>query len=226
MVSENGSKLSVVPKDHITLELCMAAVRQNGMNVFYVPDEYRTPELLMETVKQKPGVLYYRLVDTVPEEVWIEAATRDGALLECIPSHLKTIELCDAAVRSNPKAIKWIDNPTHEQCHIAVSANSKLIEYVPSKFKTQEMIDSLVPFIGIGEYIPHKFMTSAMKIKLKKFYKNVGFKTIGKFIVYPRICRDKCEHDVILETGQLTVMSGDCICKLLDIPRHMFCFRV
>jgi len=62
MVSVNGYKLDNVPREHRTMELCLAAIRKHPLALKYVPAKHRTPELYLTAVARLPT-----LISSLPE---------------------------------------------------------------------------------------------------------------------------------------------------------------
>ena len=73
-VRENGYLLCKVPKEFLTSELCLAAVKSSGVALRFVPEEIRTVEICLAAIK------------------------KCGWGLESTPEEIKTPELCLAAV--------------------------------------------------------------------------------------------------------------------------------
>ena len=144
LVKSNGNTI-ISPKIEVTEELGLVALNQDGNLIKYIP--IKTPLLCMTAVNQ------------------------NGLALKYIPSHSRTIELCMAAVKQNGSVVKNIVLPTFEIAlaavtqyglvlgslslkkicktpeqfttiyTAAVTQNGLALDYIPSKDRTQNIID-------------------------------------------------------------------------------------
>jgi hypothetical protein len=129
-VKQYGSILKIAPKEFITPEMCLEAVKMNthsnsmiiaqsGDAIIFIPDELKTPEICMIAVKL------------------------GGNLLSRVPEKLRTYEICMAAVNSKPGSGVIRDVPknilTDEMCFIAVKHTGEIINDVPEKFLTYNL---------------------------------------------------------------------------------------
>lgn len=66
---------------------------------------------------------------------------RDSAILQFAQNNLKTINMCQIAVKIDPLMIEFVpdDMKTSQMCHDAVKIISRLLEFVPNNIKTYKM---------------------------------------------------------------------------------------
>ena len=59
-----------------------------------------------------------------------------------VPSHLKTQEICNRAVRNNPWVLRFIPDhfKTDEMCNEAIEDEPETLDYVPDHFKTKKCV--------------------------------------------------------------------------------------
>ena len=85
---DGGAELAMVPRELMSPEVCMAAVKADKCGdypaaLFYVPEGLKTPSLCLAAVTVNPYAL------------------------EFVPEELKTLELCKVAVKGNPMALMY-----------------------------------------------------------------------------------------------------------------------
>ena len=91
-----------------------------------------------------------------------EAVTMYPLLLEDVPDHLKTQEMCDDAVSKGPYNLKNVPGhlKTEKMCKKAVEDESETLEYVPNYFKTQKMCDKAMKDDPYSlQFVPDQFVT-------------------------------------------------------------------
>jgi hypothetical protein len=98
-VKHKGNNLAHVKNP--TEEMCLIAVKQNPFALMYIKNQ--TEEMCLIAIKQDPSVL--RDIKNPTNLIYIEAVKKDGEMLRYVP---QTPEICQAAVDSDPKAIKYV----------------------------------------------------------------------------------------------------------------------
>jgi len=118
-----------VPKELMTPEMCMTAVRNNQYVhtvIRYMPVELITEEICMAAAQyETTDALKYMPDELVTEEICFAAVQNRGAAFQYVPEKFITIELCIAMVKSD------IDN----------------IYWVPEKFKTDAFVAAFIQII-------------------------------------------------------------------------------
>ena len=54
VVKQNPHALAALPRECITLEVCLTAVQLDGWALQYVPEAFKTPELRRAAVRRRP----------------------------------------------------------------------------------------------------------------------------------------------------------------------------
>lgn len=101
-------------------------------------------------------------------EECLSAVWKDGLELKKIPKKMKTHEVCLAAVRQNPHAIKYATNKSKSAgmrnlCLLALAKDPSVFKHLPNKVKTHEMCLAAVK-LGPSFYnsIPQQMMSQAV----------------------------------------------------------------
>ena len=89
---------------------------------------------------------------------WLEVVEKDGMNLGDVPEELKTVELCEVAVKDFPYALQYVPEElkTLEMCSVALSQGylaAELLEaFVPDEFHKElaEKYDIELPKKGKG----------------------------------------------------------------------------
>ena len=89
---------------------------------------------------------------------WLEVVEKDGRALADVPEELKTVELCEVAVKDFPYALQYVPEElkTLEICSVALSQgylSAELLEaFVPEEFQEElaEKYDIDLPEKGKG----------------------------------------------------------------------------
>ncbi len=111
---KNSCGLEGVPKEFITQELCLEAVKAYGFDIEYVPEELITFELCLIAIKN------------------------NCETLKIIPEKFKTFELCFDAVKIGGEyALKCLPDNFKTKIFYGkcIEHNNKLEQYIPKKFK-------------------------------------------------------------------------------------------
>ena len=85
-----------------------------------------------------------------------------GWVLEFVPEHLKSPELCNIAVNDGNWVLGFVPEElrTKKLCEIAVEKNGWQLQHVPEEFKTIELCEVAVTNSGWAlEFVPEEFKT-------------------------------------------------------------------
>lgn len=188
-VTRCGLALEHVPRDYIDADICRAAVRQNGESIQFVPDSMLTEELIRAATLCQPLAARY-VPERITIELWNELVSIDALVLEHVPLHFKTDELCRKAVEQNPMAIKHAVQ-TKELVDYAYVKNPKTFACINDEFKTQEMVDNLPMFDCVEKYIPEKFKTPELVKKVQQYYitKRQSMFSVPESYLTPELCK-------------------------------------
>lgn len=74
---------------------------------------------------------------------WKEKLAKDGRYLKRIKKN-QTPELCEIAIRRDPMALEFVNEPTLELCQLAVGISEKALKFVPYNEETKEWFLSYV----------------------------------------------------------------------------------
>lgn len=99
-VQENYVKprLSFVPINYRTADICLAAIEDDAENMLYVPNELLEKEDFLVSAAQRNGYIVGTLVDDkLTPRICNEAVKQNPCALEFIPIHMRTKELCMTA---------------------------------------------------------------------------------------------------------------------------------
>ena len=80
-------------------------------------------------------------------------------LLEHVPEHLKTQEMCDKAVWEDLSSLQYVPDhlQTQEMCDDAVREGSCELDFFLDHFKMQEMCNEAVPiYLYLLEHVPEQ----------------------------------------------------------------------
>ena len=158
VVEQNPEEFTRLPKEFITPETCLAAVKNAGWMLQHVPEEYKTREVCLVAIRcfGSPFLMYVPAKMLITPEFWLafvqdsDSGMAPGAIeaLEYMPKALKTSEFCLAAVQKDGNALKYLPEKfkTAKICLIAVQKAPWMLDYVPSAF-TNEVRDAVW---GIG----------------------------------------------------------------------------
>jgi len=168
-----------VPREVITEEICLEAVRQDGAALQYVPRQLITQEMYKGAVKTFGAALQYIQKELKTEEVCLEAVKQNGYALQYVPRELITEEVCLEAVKQNGKAIQYVPREviTEEMCLEAVRQNANALQYVPREVITEEMcLEAVRQDINTLKYVPGELITEEMCLE--------GIKQNGESLLY------------------------------------------
>ena len=78
------------------------------------------------------------------QEVCNEAVQSDPGTLKYVPDHLKTQEMCNEAVQGDPWALKYVSDhlKTQEMCIEAADGDAYSLQDVPDFWVTQDLIQA------------------------------------------------------------------------------------
>lgn len=153
-----------VPFHLRTRSLCETAVKYDPYNLEYVPKRCRIDVMFKVLIASKYGECWIKLSDRdkcetvviinpfmlkfVPNKyktyaMCLRAVKRYGESLQYMrPKRLRTKELLDAAIESEPYALRYFnvnDEITYRYCLTVVNEKPMAFMYVPDRFKTMEL---------------------------------------------------------------------------------------
>jgi len=169
-VSENGIALQFVPPALCTEQLCETAITKNGDAFIYVPDALKTVALFEEAAKRTLGALKsvpLHICNSITEQVIVAklAVEAEGYTLSSLPLHLRTLEVCEAAVRNRPSAFRFspIPSRTPKLCSLTVSLDGSQLEHVPQDYRSVAVCETAVTQDGLAlKHVPITLRTASM----------------------------------------------------------------
>ena len=176
LVEKSHKILPRIPAESRTRKLCMIAIKQDSMSLQHVPMLLRDHEMCLTAIKNAPGAINYFPISHIPtnvlnEEICTRSVMKNGRLLQLIPNHLKTINVCMMAINQDPAAIEHVPsdlllngNGNGIGIGINISDWSKFnIKYIPDKYKTREISEDAVKKNGKNlEWVPAKYINATM----------------------------------------------------------------
>ncbi len=129
--------INYIPKDIVTEDMYIEAVKYNGYIFSNIPKTKITPLICLEAVKKNGNILCH--ISKQTEEMCLEAVKQSGRALK-YAKH-KTYEICMEAVKQSPSAFQYIPDTflTEELCLNVVKNDGKLLKYIPNDLQTEEM---------------------------------------------------------------------------------------
>jgi len=169
-VSENGIALRFVPPALCTEQLCETAITQDGNAFIYVPDALKTVALFEEAAKRTLGALKsvpLHICNSITEQVLVAklAVEAEGYTLSSLPLHLRTLEVCEAAVRNRPSAFRFSPIPLRgpKLCSLAVALDGAQLEHVPQECRSSALCETAVTQDGLAlQHVPKTLRTASM----------------------------------------------------------------
>jgi hypothetical protein len=90
-----------IPKKYRTYEVCIEAFNKEIMSLIHIPKEYITYKMCLNAIQHN------KLLSLASK--WYSEP-----LINAIPEHLQTNELCKLIIQQNPNNFKYIKNPSQE----------------------------------------------------------------------------------------------------------------
>ena len=144
-------------------EKYLADVIEFGPNIRNVPDEIRTPEFCILAAKQTMGVINWLPLHLLTYDLCLAAVEFNGYSFVWVPESLKRRELCLIAVRNYSGALNWVPNElkTYELCLLAVRQRGINLIYVPKQMRTRELCLMAVTDCGVAlQAVPKEIIES------------------------------------------------------------------
>lgn len=198
-VNGNYRMLSYVPNRYKSHELCFAAFEKDPYSIEDFTEDLITYELYLEAVRRS-GYIFEKTPQVFIDREMCLAAVRDiGSLLKKVPKDLLDEDICLAAFSSierigGYKLLQEIPDRlrTIAVCEAAVKADSSNFQFVPGELRTYEL--SLVAaekasFIDL----PEAYYTEELCLALVK-NTAIGFKNIPKNKLTERVCLAAINH--------------------------------
>ena len=162
LFTERTIKLSFIPEENITMEMCFAAVQNNGITLYHVPKRFKTMEMCFAAVQNNGIALYHVPKRFKTMEMCFAAVQNNGTALYYVPKRLKTMEMCFVAVQNNGYALKYVPDElrTIGTCLAAVQTYCYSLVHVPIELRTREVCLAAVQKCGdMLEYVPDELKT-------------------------------------------------------------------
>ncbi len=154
----NYLEIKDVPKNFITFELCIEAIKKldyisysKNYNYFdhilrFIPDNIKNYDFWLECVKVKCIYLWKVPENFIDYNLIFTALKTDGINLDYKIENFKSVELCIDAVRNNMGYLHFLSDKilNYNLCLEAVKYNSANLKYVPNKFKSYELYFSAI----------------------------------------------------------------------------------
>jgi hypothetical protein len=168
-VNRNSWDLEHVPDDCKTYEICLNAVQNTGRMLKYVLDKHKDYNMCHKAIvlsnKKDSSTIKYVDKSMISEYDYnflvIEAVSNDGDALEHVPKEKKTLVLCDIAVKSRKRAIRYVPlevSNYNDLCKIAFTNNGLALKHVPIYIKSpgfKELYKIALTNNGLAlEYVP------------------------------------------------------------------------
>lgn len=169
MLKINGLILKKIPDEMKTFEMCKIATENNCNAVKYIPRCMYVwrPELI---------------------DAWIRAIDKDISMIQYMPKHLITSDICLAMIKKNIDGLLYIPDEciTPEICEYAVEHDCNALELIPLRFMTRDLCFKAVSkFSDALRLVPPEFVdldmintvynikeTCLPQTPLKKFRRN------------------------------------------------------
>ena len=155
LVRENPRNLRGIPRANRTSEMCRIAFDNTyGKNKtdYSVIAALTDPSMLHHVIRDQDDPRKIRLLmdivhlnsELITPKVALEAARKNGEVLNSVPRHSITAEVAEAAVRNWPEAIQWVPRKlrTPDICLRAETWQWELSVYVPDKIAKERNIYS------------------------------------------------------------------------------------
>lgn len=183
-VTVDGMILKKVPKDMITVEICVAAVFDDMETARYVPDIY-ADKVFPLLVARKPQSIEHVPKKHITSLMAEMAVAYNGDLLGCVPRKLITKELCELAFAGHD----W------DREYGGTRSTHALLGYVPHALRTQELCEiAMKRHIEAFAYVPKKFRTRKMYARVMNEAPSM-IKFIPKKAIKPWMCKKAVEYD-------------------------------
>lgn len=154
-LGEMVETLKYIPRDLVTIEQCMEAVKRNGEEIRYVPKEFYTVEICEKAVRSNKWKLDRNRredYETV-EEILVDVVKNNRAAFNLLNKNVLTEAMCMEVVR-------------HEGI---------LLKDVPEKMRTRRVVDVALAnteFYPILKYIPADLMDRKIADRIQSMYAN------------------------------------------------------
>lgn len=100
-------EIRYVPREVLTVEMCLIAVASDGAYIRDVPARLRTPEICLEAIRSNPVAFYHVDRSMLTEEMCLALVEQDGMMVTVLPAALQTQRVV-AAAREQVDAAKRV----------------------------------------------------------------------------------------------------------------------
>ena len=178
-VTRSGYDLRHVPDERITEQMCEAAAAQSPTALQYVPDNFKTQDMCLKAVKER----FFDMLKFVPlscmspeiEEMINEKLENDTWLCDNfkrIPAHLKTPDICLAAIKKQARAFDYMPK-----------------EALTSEIYLEAVKNDTVGFeVGVFKKMPDEFKTPEICLEVIKKTPEAIKNNIPKELITEEIC--------------------------------------
>jgi hypothetical protein len=195
-VASNPLVLQFVPQDLQSKNMCTSAVIINYESLQYINSSHPDyKDICLEAVKNSRFAL--KLVDKEHSEyfaIYTSAVKHFGLVLQDIDPRLRTIELCEEAVKQNGLALEFVPEEFKSNLYlIAVNQNILALNYLPENLKSYELYLKYIDVNGLLNNIPENYRDIEMCIKA--LTKNIA----NNINLLPLECKDIILKEFILK---------------------------
>jgi hypothetical protein len=92
-----------IPKNILTDDLILFALRKDGSALGHVSNERRTKEMFLTALENRGKALVHFPTEMITAEIAMKAVKQDGLAIEFVPETVRTPEVCRAALSSDRK---------------------------------------------------------------------------------------------------------------------------
>ena len=160
---KDGERLSNIPQEYRTYEMCLEAVRRNGITLCCVPRDLRSYEICLYAVKQYGYVLSYVPIKYRDYGMCLTAVKSSGFAIDYVPRVYLNKKLYIEAVKQNGRVLKYIpiEERDYEICKEALNQISKNMSFrifISNKeYENNVVIESIIQNKWILNYIPDEY---------------------------------------------------------------------
>lgn len=127
-----------------------------------------------------------------------KCVSQNGLILNVIPNHMRSFELCEIAVRQNPRAIQFVP-PQYQDAKpllykLILKENGTLLKSIPMEERTQELCSIAVHQNVFAlqsvpsQYLTEEFMLLAISRELDREHCPI-FEMVAELYATPTVCR-------------------------------------
>jgi hypothetical protein len=132
-LEENWKNIKCIPKELLTREMCLFAVKKCSYALEWVPQSMCTEEMCLIAVKEFWYTIKYIPLDMLTQEMCLIAVDQFRYAIDFIPRNMLTANLCTHVLNKWRGSLQLIPDEfiTEEMCIMSVIASPELISWVP-----------------------------------------------------------------------------------------------